>query len=105
MPAAARTGDPTSHGGVIATPPPGAAAAVMRVLIGGRPAAVVGSLHTCPIAPHALLGPANVILPDPAALAAGMVLIGGLPAARAGDRTACAGNILTGAQNVRIGGM
>ncbi|WLQ38800.1 PAAR domain-containing protein [Streptomyces laculatispora] len=105
MPAAARTGDPTSHGGVIATAPPGAAAAVMRVLIGGRPAAVVGSLHTCPVPPHALLGPANVILPDPAALAAGTVLIGGLPAARAGDRTACGGNILTGAQNVRIGGM
>ncbi|MFF1923891.1 PAAR domain-containing protein [Streptomyces sp. NPDC058221] len=105
MPAAARTGDPTSHGGVIATPPPGAAASVMRVLIGGRPAAVVGSLHTCPIPPHALLGPANVILPAPAALAAGTVLIGGLPVARAGDRTACAANILTGAENVRIGGM
>lgn len=48
MPAAARTGDPTDHGGTVATPPPPAAAAVARVLIGGRPAAVVGSLAVCP---------------------------------------------------------
>lgn len=63
MPAAARIGDPTSHGGVITAPPPPAAAAVVRVLIGGRPAAVEGSLHVCP--PHVELGPANVILPNP----------------------------------------
>ncbi|MCZ0206983.1 PAAR domain-containing protein [Streptomyces achromogenes] len=102
MPAAARTGDPTSHGGVIATPPPGAAATVARVLIGGRPAAVVGSLHTCPIPPHALTGPANVILPNPVAAT---VLIGGLPAARARDKTACGAMIVTGAPNVLIGGL
>ncbi|MER5293256.1 MULTISPECIES: PAAR domain-containing protein [Streptomyces] len=105
MPAAARTGDPTDHGGVIATPPPGAAAAVARVLIGGRPAAVTGSLHTCPMPPHAATGPANVILPNPAAAVAGAVLIGGLPAARARDRTACGAMILTGAPNVLIGGV
>ncbi|MER5544291.1 PAAR domain-containing protein [Streptomyces sp. NPDC001118] len=105
MPAAARTGDPTSHGGVIATPPPGAAMAVARVLIGGRPAAVVGSLHTCVMPPHAALGPANVILPNPAALVSGEVLIGGLPAARAGDTTACGATIQIGALNVLIGGL
>ncbi|MEW2624682.1 PAAR domain-containing protein [Streptomyces sp. NPDC048106] len=105
MPGAARTGDPTSHGGVVATPPPGAAATVARVLIGGRPAAVVGSLHTCPMPPHAALGPANVILPNPAALLTGQVLIGGLPAARAGDTTACGATVQIGALNVRIGGM
>lgn len=105
MPAAARTGDPTDHGGVIATPPPGAAAAVARVLIGGRPAAVVGSLHTCPMPPHAALGPGNAVLPGPAALATGTVLVGGLPAARARDRTACGATILTGALNVLIGGV
>ena len=105
MPAAARTGDPTNHGGVIATPPPGAAAAVARVLIGGRPAAVVGSLHTCPMPPHAAKGPANVILPNPAVAAAGTVLIGGVPAARARDRTACGAMIATGALNVLIGGV
>ncbi|NEA64531.1 PAAR domain-containing protein [Streptomyces sp. SID12488] len=105
MPAAARTGDPTNHGGVIATPPPGAAVAVARVLIGGRPAAVVGSLHTCVVPPHAALGPGNVILPNPAGLASGQVLIGGLPAARARDQTTCGAMILTGAPNVLIGGV
>jgi uncharacterized Zn-binding protein involved in type VI secretion len=105
MPAAARTGDPTDHGGVIATPPPAAARAVATVLIGGRPAAVVGSLHTCPVPPHAATGPANVILPNPAAAAAGTVLVGGLPAARARDRTACGAMVLTGAPNVLIGGV
>ncbi|MER6031179.1 PAAR domain-containing protein [Streptomyces sp. NPDC001851] len=105
MPAAARTGDPTSHGGVIATPPPGAATAVARVLIGGRPAAVVGSLHTCAMPPHLALGPADVILPSPAALASGQVLIGGLPAARAGDSTACGATVQIGAPNVLIGGL
>ncbi|NEY36286.1 hypothetical protein GTU99_29715 [Streptomyces sp. PRKS01-65] len=105
MPAAARTGDPTSHGGVISTPPPAAAATVARVLIGGRPAAVVGSVHTCAMPPHAALGPANVILPNPAALAGGTVLIGGLPAARVGDTTACGGTVLAGAPDVLIGGL
>ncbi|MEU8973341.1 PAAR domain-containing protein [Streptomyces monashensis] len=105
MPAAARTGDPTNHGGVIATPPPGAAAAVARVLIGGRPAAVVGSLHTCVVPPHAALGPGNVIMPNPAALVSGPVLIGGLPAARMGDSTTCGATVQLGALNVQIGGV
>ncbi|GAA5038394.1 PAAR domain-containing protein [Actinopolymorpha pittospori] len=105
MPAAARTGDPTNHGGVIATPPPAAARSVATVLIGGRPAAVVGSLHTCAMPPHLALGPANVIIPDPTALTSGMVLIGGLPAAKARDKTACGAQILTGAPNVLIGGL
>ncbi|MEV7444896.1 PAAR domain-containing protein [Streptomyces sp. NPDC056257] len=105
MPAAARTGDPTNHGGRIATPPPGAAASVATVLIGGRPAAVVGSLHVCVVPPHAALGPGNVVMPNPAALATGTVLIGGLPAARARDQTSCGAMILTGAMNVLIGGV
>ncbi|MFD6226491.1 PAAR domain-containing protein [Streptomyces sp. NPDC060232] len=105
MPAAARTGDPINHGGLLATPPPGAAAAVATVLIGGRPAAVVGSLHVCVVPPHAALGPANVIVPNPAALTTGTVLIGGLPAARARDQTACGAQVLTGAMDVLIGGM
>lgn len=104
MPPAARTGDPTVHGGAITTPPPGTVATVSTVLIGGRPAAVVGSLHVCAIPAHAALGPANVVLPGPAAAAGGQVLIGGLPAARAGDKTACGAVILTGAPNVLIGG-
>ncbi|BFO14753.1 PAAR domain-containing protein [Streptomyces sp. KM77-8] len=104
MPAAARTGDPTDHGGRITTPPPAAARSVATVLIGGRPAAVVGSLHVCVVPPHVLMGPANVILPSPAGLTSGPVLIGGLPAARARDRTACGATVLPGALNVVIGG-
>ncbi|MEU7467367.1 PAAR domain-containing protein [Streptomyces sp. NPDC044984] len=103
MPAAARTGDPTRHGGRITAPPPAAARAVATVLIGGRPAAVVGSLHVCAIPAHAAL-PVNVILPDPAGLTSDQVLIGGLPAARAGDRTTCGATVLPGALNVVIGG-
>ncbi|MFM9446800.1 PAAR domain-containing protein [Streptomyces acidiscabies] len=105
MPAAARTGDPTDHGGVIATPPPAAARSVATVLIGGRPAAVVGSLHTCAMPPHLALGPANVVIPNPAGLTSGVVLIGGLPAAKARDKTACGATIVMGAMNVLIGGV
>jgi uncharacterized Zn-binding protein involved in type VI secretion len=101
MPPAARTGDPTAHGGVLGTPPPGAVA-VATVLIGGRPAAVTGSLHVCPV--HVELGPANVVMPSPAAATGGAVLIGGLPAARVLDTTACGAQILVGAPNVVIGG-
>lgn len=102
MPPAARTGDQTSHAGAVTTPPPGAVR-VATVLIGGRPAAVVGSLHVCPV--HAELGPANVIIPSPGAATGGLVLIGGLPAARVGDQTACAAEIVIGAPNVLIGGV
>ncbi|GHF01690.1 hypothetical protein E5082_10745 [Streptomyces griseoluteus] len=105
MPAAARTGDPTSHGGRITTPPPAAAARVATVLIGGRPAAVVGSLHVCVVPPHAATGPANVIIPDPMAPAGEGVLIGGLPAARMGDKTACQAQIVMGELSVEIGGV
>ncbi len=101
MPPAARTGDATDHGGVITTAPPGAIA-VETVLIGGRPAAVTGSLHEC--VPHVELGPANVVMPNLAAVAGGEVLIGGLPAARMGDQTVCGAEIVTGAFNVLIGG-
>ncbi|MFE5586776.1 PAAR domain-containing protein [Kitasatospora sp. NPDC056531] len=101
MPPAARTGDITDHGGALTTPPPGALK-VATVLIGGRPAAVVGSLHAC--VPHVEMGPANVVLPDPGAMTGGVVLIGGLPAARMGDKTACGARIESGSLNVLIGG-
>ncbi|ALC27424.1 PAAR domain-containing protein [Streptomyces bacillaris] len=103
MPPAARTGDSTAHGGLIGTPPPGAVA-VATVLIGGRPAAVTGSLHVCVVPPHAALGPGNVIMPNPAAAVSGPVLIGGLPAARMGDKTTCGAPVISGALNVLIGG-
>ncbi|MER7079892.1 Zn-binding Pro-Ala-Ala-Arg (PAAR) domain-containing protein, incolved in TypeVI secretion [Saccharopolyspora kobensis] len=103
MPPAARIGDQTAHGGAVGTPPPAAAAKVATVLIGGKPAAVTGSLHVCPIPHHALLGPGNVLLPGPPG-GRGAVLIGGLPAARVGDKTTCGAQIVLGAMNVQIGG-
>jgi uncharacterized Zn-binding protein involved in type VI secretion len=78
--------------------------AVATVLIGGRPAAVTGSLHVCVVPPHAALGPGNVIMPNPAGALTGQVLIGGLPAARMRDTTSCGAPIISGALNVLIGG-
>ncbi|MFB7122227.1 hypothetical protein DR950_04305 [Kitasatospora xanthocidica] len=103
MPPAARTGDLTDHGGALTTPPPGALK-VATVLIGGRPAAVVGTVHACVVPPHLALGPGDVVLPSPGALAGGVVLIGGLPAARVGDKTTCGATVTVGAFNVLIGG-
>ncbi|MFE7133875.1 PAAR domain-containing protein [Streptomyces sp. NPDC057638] len=100
MPPAARTGDATAHGGVLALPP--GAVRVVTVLINGRPPAVTGSIHTCPL--HPVPPPANLVLPNPAALATGQVLIGGLPAARVRDLTTCGAMIVSGAPNVLIGG-
>jgi uncharacterized Zn-binding protein involved in type VI secretion len=69
--------------------PPGAP----TVLIGGLPAAVLGTLATC------AGGPATVILGSMT------VLIGGQPAARVGDSTAHGGAIVPpGCPTVIIGG-
>jgi uncharacterized Zn-binding protein involved in type VI secretion len=93
MPPAARVGDPTGHPGIIG--PPG----VPTVLIGGVPAATVGSMHTCAFPPPAF-HPASTILPP----GCPTVLIGGLPAARMGDLAGCGAPIIAGAPNVLIGG-
>ncbi len=68
--------------------PPG----VPTVLIGGLPAATVGSMCTC-------VGP-----PDSIVKGSATVLIGGLPAARMGDTTAHGGTIAVGFPTVMIGG-
>lgn len=94
MPPAARVGDLTGHPGTIG--PPG----VPTVLIGGLPAATVGTPHMCAfpgVVPH----PPNAIVP-PGSLT---VLIGGMPAARVGDMTACGAPIVPpGCPTVLIGG-
>lgn len=92
MPPAARVGDPTGHPGVIA--PPG----VPTVLIGGLPAATVGTMHTCSFPPPA------VHPPSPISTGSTTVLIGGMPAARVGDVTGCGAPIISGAPTVIIGG-
>lgn len=89
MPPAARVGDPTGHPGAIG--PPG----VLNVLIGGMPAATVGTPHAC-----AAAHPPSAIVPP----GCPTVLIGGLPAARVGDLSGCGAPIAVGALNVLIGG-
>lgn len=68
--------------------PPG----VPTVLIGGMPAANLGTMCTC-------AGPPDVIV-----LGSSTVLIGGAPAARMGDLTAHGGSIILGCPTVIIGG-
>ena len=68
--------------------PPG----VPTVLIGGMPAATVGSMCVC-------AGPPDVIV-----LGSSTVMIGGMPAARMGDLTGHGGSILLGCPTVNIGG-
>ena len=91
MSAAARVGDPTGHPGTIG--PPG----VPTVLIGGKPAATVGTPHQCasPAAhpPSPLAGPGS-----------SSVLIGGKPAARVGDKAGCGAAVTAGCPTVVIGG-
>jgi uncharacterized Zn-binding protein involved in type VI secretion len=65
---------------------------VPTVIIGGMPAAVVGSICTC-------AGP-----PDAVAMGSTTVLIGGQPAARLGDQTVHGGIITVGLPTVIIGG-
>jgi len=90
MAAAARVGDPTSHGGVVSGP--GQAA----VLIGGAPAATVGTPHTCGSPLH----PPSAI----SGTGSASVLIGGGRAARVGDTAACGSAIASGCPTVLIGG-
>ncbi|MES4909049.1 MULTISPECIES: PAAR domain-containing protein [unclassified Streptomyces] len=90
MPAAARVGDPTAHPGTVG--PPGEP----TVLIGGRPAATVGTPHQCGSPAH----PPSRIEPP----GSSTVLIGGQPAARVGDTAGCGSPITTGCPSVQIGG-
>ncbi|WP_213450304.1 PAAR domain-containing protein [Rhizomonospora bruguierae] len=93
MPPAARVGDPTGHPGAVGGP------GVPTVLIGGQPAAVVGTTHACAfpgLPPH----PPTPIVPP----GCPTVLIGGMPAARLGDLTGCGAPIVMGCPTVLIGG-
>ena len=74
MPAAARVGDTSTHGGTIVGP------SVATVLIGGMPAAVAGDIHVCSLPPVGHQ-------PTASAFPSGSttVLIGGRPAVRTSD--------------------
>ncbi len=84
-PMANPNGSPHTGGPVL---PPGKA----TVLIGGKPAAVLGDKCTC-------AGP-----PDSITKGSATVKIGGKPAARMGDSTAHGGVIQAGCMSVLIGG-
>lgn len=92
MAAAARVGDVTTHGGVIAGP------GEPTVLIGGMPAAVMGDLHSCPIPP-----PAH-IPSSPFLIGSTTVLIGAKPALRITDVCGCGAMAAAGCPTVIIGG-
>jgi len=92
MPAAARLGDVTTHGGTVAGP------GVSTVWIGGMPAAVAGDQHICPIPPNT--GHLTVsVFP----MGSTTVLIGGKPALRTGDLALCGAAPAAGCPTVRIG--
>ncbi len=92
MPAAARMGDTTTHGGTIVGP------GVATVLIGGKPAAVMGDTHVCSLPPN---GHQPTTSPFPSGSAT--VLISGRPALRVTDACACGAMAAVGEPTVIIG--
>jgi uncharacterized Zn-binding protein involved in type VI secretion len=93
MPAAARIGDTTSHGGTVTGP------GEATVLIGKKPAAVFMDTHVCPIVtnpPHPSSTPFTV--------GSATVFIGKKPALRVNAVCACGAQIVTGEFTVNIGG-
>ncbi|MBI1938378.1 MAG: PAAR domain-containing protein [Ignavibacteriales bacterium] len=93
MAAAARVGDTTNHGGTVTGP------GVATVLVGSKPAAVMGDMHVCVLPP-------NVHQPTTSAfiLGSATVLIGGKPALRVGDTCVCGASTAVGEVTVIIGG-
>lgn len=93
MPAAAVVGDTTNHGGTIVGP------GVPTVMIGGKPAAVMGDNHVCTLPP-------NTHQPTASAFPKGSstVMIGGKAALRAGDTCICGASSAVGIPTVEIGG-
>ncbi|MBV9773840.1 MAG: PAAR domain-containing protein [Gemmatimonadetes bacterium] len=91
MPAAARVGDTSNHGGTIVGP--GAA----TVLIGGMPAAVVGDTHVCSLPPNGHQPTASVF-PSGSAT----VTIGGVAAVRTSDACICGAMAAVGEPTVII---
>ncbi|WP_297083801.1 PAAR domain-containing protein [uncultured Demequina sp.] len=90
MPAAARVGDVTAHGGTVVGP------GVPTVLIGGMPAAVLGDMHVCPIPP-----PAH-IPSSPFVMGSATVMVQGRPALRASDVCGCGASVPVGDPTVVI---
>ncbi len=92
MPAAACVGDTTSHGGTIIGP------GAPTVMIGGKPAAVLGDMHACSLPPCGHQPPVS-----PFTAGCGTVMIGGRPALRVGDACACGASAVVGCPTVVLG--
>jgi uncharacterized Zn-binding protein involved in type VI secretion len=92
MPAAARVGDITNHGGTIVGP------GVATVLIASMPAAVAGDMHVCSLPPNAHQPTAS---PFPSG--SSTVMIGGVPALRTTDSCICGAMAAVGEPTVQIG--
>ncbi|MBS1744743.1 MAG: PAAR domain-containing protein [Bacteroidetes bacterium] len=93
MPAAARVGDITNHGGTIIGP------GCPTVLIGGMPACVMGDTHICVIPPNT-----GHITSSPFPMGSTTVMIGGKPAIRTTDVCICGAMPAVGCVTVMIGG-
>ncbi|MFC5625423.1 PAAR domain-containing protein [Algoriphagus winogradskyi] len=92
MPAAARFGDTTTHGGTIIGP------GEPTVLIGGMPAAVLADNHACSLPPNS-----HQPTVSPFIAGSATVLIGGKPAVRVGDACVCGASAAVGEPTVIIG--
>ena len=91
MPAAARVGDTSNHGGTITGP------GVSTVMVGGKPAAVAGDLHVCVLPPT---GHQPTSSPFP--MGSCTVLVGGMPALRTTDSCICGAMAAVGEPTVLI---
>ncbi|HVZ42082.1 MAG TPA: PAAR domain-containing protein [Candidatus Kapabacteria bacterium] len=91
MPAAARVGDTSNHGGTIVGP------GMPTVMIGGMPAAVAGDMHVCALPPNGHQPTASAFPSGSAA-----VLIGGKPALRTTDACICGAMAAVGEPTVII---
>jgi uncharacterized Zn-binding protein involved in type VI secretion len=91
MPAAARLGDLSNHGGTIIGP------GESTVLISGKPAAVAGDMHICSLPPNAHQPTASAF-----PMGSATVLIGGKPAIRISDACICGAMAAVGDPTVII---
>src|SRR5690606_307182 len=92
MPSAVCVGDTSTHGGTITGP------GVATVLIGGKPAAVVGDMHVCSLPPNSHQ-PTVSVFPS----GSSTVMFGGRPALRTTDTCICGAMAAVGAPTVTIG--
>lgn len=89
---AARIGDTTNHGGTVLGP------GNATVLIGGKPAAVLGDMHICSLPPNGHQPTAS-----PFIVGSSSVLIGNMPAVRTSDSCVCGAIPVVGEPTVLIG--